>query len=92
MKPSRKVLISAAVCGLISMAAHAQGAKPAPADAGAKGECHGVNACKGKGDCHGAGNSCKGTNACKGKGWNMMNKAECDKAKGTFKGAEQPKK
>ena len=81
MKPSRKVMISAAVCGLVSMAAHAEGSKPAAADAG-KVECQGVNGCKGQGDCHGNGNSCKGSNSCKGKGWKSLSKADCDKAKG----------
>jgi uncharacterized membrane protein len=44
-------------------------------------KCFGVNACKGKGACHGAGNGCAGQNACKGKAWIMMSEKEC-KAKG----------
>lgn len=51
----------------------------------AAGECHGVNACKGKGECGGAGHECAGKNECKGKGWKKLNAAECKKAKGTFK-------
>ena len=43
--------------------------------------CLGVNSCKGKGACHGAGNGCAGQNACKGKGWVMATEKDC-KAKG----------
>jgi len=34
----------------------------------AKVKCVGINECKGKGECAGAGNSCAGMNECKGKG------------------------
>lgn len=82
MKQNKK-LISAAVLGLMSMAiaplAHAEDA------ASAKGECHGVNTCKGTGECGGKGNGCAGKNSCKGTGWKTMTKADCEKAKGTFK-------
>jgi uncharacterized membrane protein len=43
--------------------------------------CQGVNSCKGKSACHGAGNACSGQNSCKGKGWIMTTEKEC-KAKG----------
>ncbi len=36
--------------------------------AGGEVRCVGINSCKGKGTCAGAGNSCQGMNACKGKG------------------------
>lgn len=59
-------------------------AKKESADA-AKGECHGVNSCKGTGECGGSdGSSCAGTNSCKGKGWITLTKAECAKRKGKF--------
>jgi len=51
----------------------------------AQGECHGVNGCKGKGDCGGKGYSCAGKNSCKGKGWLKLSKAECDEKGGKFK-------
>jgi hypothetical protein len=51
----------------------------------AKGECHGANSCKGKGECGGKGTSCAGTNACKGKGWITTTKAECEKKHGKWK-------
>jgi hypothetical protein len=47
----------------------------------AKVKCEGVNACKGQGSCHTAGNECAGKNACKGQGVVEMTKAECDAAK-----------
>lgn len=80
MKAKNKKVISAAILGLLSVGvvplAHA-------ADA-AKGECHGVNACKGKGECGGKGNSCAGKNACKGQGWVTKTEAECKELKGEF--------
>lgn len=54
-------------------------------DASAMGECHGINACKGKGECGGEGHACAGNNACKGKGWIQMSKKDCKKKHGTFK-------
>lgn len=53
--------------------------------AGEKGECHGINACKGKGECGSATYSCAGNNSCKGKGWISMTEADCLQKKGTFK-------
>jgi hypothetical protein len=52
----------------------------------AMGECHGINACKGKGECGGKGYSCAGKNACKGKGWIKMKKSDCDSKGGRFNG------
>ena len=49
----------------------------------AKVKCAGINACKGKGACHGAANSCAGQNACKGKGWIEATAKECKDKKGT---------
>ncbi len=71
--------------GVLSIAAHAADkAAPDHANSAAKGECHGVNACKGQGDCHGAGKSCAGSNECKGKGWKSMTEAECKAKAGKF--------
>ncbi len=52
----------------------------------AKGECHGINECKGKGACAGPGYECAGQNECKGHGWLSLTKAECDAKGGKFKG------
>lgn len=52
----------------------------------AKGECWGVNGCKGKGACGGVGHECAGNNECKGHGWLSLTKSECDAQKGKFKG------
>lgn len=49
-------------------------------------ECHGVNACKGTGECGGVGHGCAGQNACKGKGWIKKSADECKAMGGTFKG------
>lgn len=56
----------------------------APHDAkkDAKVACTGVNECKGKGECAGAGNSCGGSNECKGKGVVMMGADDCQKKGG----------
>ena len=51
----------------------------------AKGECSGINACKGQGECGGAGHGCAGKNACKGQGWVSKSADECKSAGGTFK-------
>ena len=39
--------------------------------------CVGINECKGKGECAGAGNSCGGMNECKGKGVVSTTAEEC---------------
>lgn len=64
--------------------ASAPSAAPAPAS-DAKGECWGVNACKGQGACGGVGHECAGQNACKGQGWLSLSKSECDGKNGKFK-------
>jgi len=51
-------------------------------------ECHGINSCKGKGECGGPGYECAGNNSCKGQGWLTKTKAECLKAGGKFKEAK----
>lgn len=92
MKSTTKALLGAAMSTLIAGAAQAADATTKPADAATspageavKGQCHGVNACKGKGECGGAGASCAGSNACKGKGWQHMTEADCKAKGGTFK-------
>ena len=47
----------------------------------AKVKCEGVNSCKGKGACAGAGHDCGGKNACKGQGYVEVSQAECDAMK-----------
>ena len=49
------------------------------------GECYGINACQGKGDCGGKSNSCAGKNSCKGKGWIKMSRIDCEEKGGEFK-------
>jgi hypothetical protein len=94
MNQKNKVLFGALVGSLMMTAGCASGNKTeentAPAAATAApaaktGECWGVNACKGKGDCGGKGHSCAGMNACKGKGWVKTTKEDCTKKKGKFK-------
>ena len=74
---TKGTLVAAAVAGLFISASP----MVASAKAGGKVHCQGVNACKGKGGCHGADNACKGQNGCKGKGWTEMSEKDC-KAKG----------
>ncbi|OQW47592.1 MAG: hypothetical protein A4S09_14865 [Proteobacteria bacterium SG_bin7] len=83
---NKTVVLTAALTGLI-MAGCASGAKGTSDSSSsvAQGECHGVNSCKGTGECGGAGHSCAGKNSCKGKGWLKLSKADCDSKGGTFK-------
>ena len=83
MKKTNVLLAGAAIAGLLMAAGSATHAR-ADDHAGTKGECWGVNSCKGTGDCAGKGHSCAGQNACKGKGYKKMTKAECDQAGGDF--------
>ncbi len=50
-----------------------------------KGECHGINTCKGKGHCGGGDQKCAGRNECKGKGWLKKTEQDCKKLGGEFK-------
>jgi len=54
-------------------------------DKAKEGECHGINGCKGQGDCGNKEHSCGGKNACKGQGWKKMTEAQCKEKKGKFK-------
>jgi hypothetical protein len=49
-----------------------------------KGQCFGVNGCKGQGACKSAKNDCKGHNACKGQGWLAMTAEDCNGQNGQF--------
>ncbi len=82
MKKTNVILMSAAIAGLLLGAGSPT---TVHADDAAKGECWGINACKGTGDCAGKGHSCAGQNQCKGKGWVKATKAECDEQGGEFK-------
>lgn len=79
---NKKVLLGLALTGMVM----ATGCSTTNSSQGSKvvGECHGVNACKGKGDCGGKGYSCAGKNSCKGKGWLKLSQAECEKKGGDF--------
>ena len=54
--------------------------------------CYGINACKGKSDCHTAKNSCSGKNSCKGQGWKLLGQEECKTKGGTIKTEKKAKK
>jgi len=82
MNKTTNLLVGAAIAGILSASgAGVLDAKPKQA----KGECHGINGCKGQGDCGGKGYSCAGQNSCKGKGWLSMTEKECKDKKGEFK-------
>jgi hypothetical protein len=89
MTKTNKTLMTAALGGLMLAAtistASAEEKAAGTASGEKMGECHGINACKGTGACHGAGNTCAGTNACKGKGWIKATKADCEAKGGQFK-------
>ena len=81
-------MIAASVAGLF-----AAGVAGIPsAKAGEDVTCSGINSCKGKGSCHGAGNSCAGKNGCKGQGVTRTSKEDCQAKGGKVVGAEKEKK
>lgn len=81
-----KALFGAALTTLLAGSVYAnEHAATKPAGEAVKGQCHGINACKGQGECGGAGHNCAGKNECKGKGWVFKTEAECKDAGGTFK-------
>ena len=82
----KNLMLGAALAGLILAGSSINQAVASGTEV-AKGECHGVNSCKGKGECGGTGHSCAGKNSCKGKGWVTKTEAECKKLKGQFKAA-----
>lgn len=79
----KSYLVAAAVSGLMLTTGCTTSSTSADV---AMGQCHGVNACKGEGDCGGKSHACAGKNACKGKGWKKMTQEDCDTKGGTFKG------
>jgi hypothetical protein len=86
----KSVLLGAAVSSLIFAAGCAtdgmqKDAMNKTSGKQAMGECHGVNSCKGTGDCGGKGHMCAGKNSCKGKGWKKMSKSDCMEKGGEFK-------
>lgn len=81
---NKSVFVAAALAGLV-MTACSSTQKSAGSGDVASGECHGVNSCKGKGECGGAGHSCAGKNSCKGQGWVKLSKSDCDAQGGKFK-------
>ena len=80
----RMVLLGTALAALSLASGCTKGHKGDQASAG-KGECWGVNGCKGQGECGGKGHACAGKNACKGEGWLGLSKDECEKKGGKFK-------
>ncbi len=88
MKTSNKVLLSAAVAGLLGVGlAGTSAAKDKDAKMKVKKvavfPCYGVNSCKGKSACNTAGNNnCKGMNSCKGQGMLLMPKESCTSIEG----------
>jgi len=78
-----KLLLGLAFTGMIVAAGCAS--TNHSADSMAMGECHGVNSCKGQGDCGGKGYSCAGKNSCKGHGWVKLSQNDCQAKGGKFK-------
>lgn len=67
-------MIAASVAGLFAMGASGVAAAKKGGD---EVTCAGINACKGQGSCHGAGNACAGKNGCKGQGNAKTTKDDC---------------
>jgi uncharacterized membrane protein len=85
MKNVKGTMIASAVAALFAFGAYAADQAPAKDTkaAAANVKCTGVNECKGKGACGGAGNACAGKNECKGKGVTAMTEADCKTKGGT---------
>ena len=85
----KKTALTASALAALALAAGCARNGPAAAktasNAPAKGECSGVNSCKGTGECGGVGHSCAGQNSCKGLGWISLTRSDCEARHGTFK-------
>ena len=88
MRTSKGMLIAGAAAGLILAGAVAR-AEPQEKKAGDMVHCAGINSCKGKGSCAGAGNSCAGQNSCKGKGVTDTSADDCAKKGGKVVAGEK---
>src|SRR5437879_2797867 len=94
-----KLLLSAAIAGILGIAGPAAAAEKKAAEKMAKEdpakaetvECCGVNQCKHQTDCATATNACKSENACKGQGYKNLSRAECEKKHGTVGPCDQTK-
>lgn len=85
-------LMTAAFTGLVlALNANAVEKTKSSAESTVTGECHGMNTCKGQGECGGQGHECAGKNTCKGKGWKTLTEKECEKKKGQWKKASAMK-
>jgi len=84
----KSLLLGAALSGLLIASGCAHSHDSASMGEMAKGQCHGVNDCKGKGECKTLANSCEGKNDCKGKSWMSMSKADCDTKGGSYMAKE----
>ncbi len=83
---SKSLFLAAALSGLALSAQAVEGAKNSSKEVEvSKGQCLGINSCKGTSACHSEKNSCAGTNSCKGQGWLKTSEKECKDKKGTFK-------
>lgn len=81
MKPNKKLLVGAAVAGMVGMLGNGSAFALTKVTSSTKGECHGVTSCKGQGDCGGKGHACAGKNECAGQGWKTMSLKDCIDAK-----------
>lgn len=80
-------MMFAALTGLVlaSSSNAAEKTTTTTAAATVTGECHGMNTCKGTGECGGQGHSCHGMNTCKGQGWVTLSEKDCKAKKGQWK-------
>ena len=82
----KKTLLMGTALTALVMAAGCNKAATQSGGTVAAGECHGINACKGQGECGGPGHECAGKNTCKGQGWVTKTADDCKALGGTFKG------
>ncbi len=79
---TKSLLLGAALTGMV---AGLTGCATKTNSMSPMGQCHGVNGCKGQGQCGGKTHGCAGQNSCKGQGWLKMNQDECEAKGGEFK-------
>jgi len=71
-------MIATAVAGLFACASNTPKAETPSGTASVAVKCQGVNPCRGKGECSGAGHQCGKHTPCKGQGWlTVANADEC---------------
>ena len=84
VKKKSGAVLSTAAAALLACAPLTASAQDQEPDGNTKGQCWGLNACKGLSHCKGAVNACKGQNSCKGEGFLILSMDSCLESGGDF--------